>query len=78
MAKRFDSGVSYFTVANLDMNVFFPENEFCCKWCRFLQHNDGLDRDKCALTNDVLYSREFIGQNCPLTIINEIKTEELK
>ena len=75
---RFDRGVSSYTVASLDMNVFFPEDEIKCKWCRFVQHYDSLDRDKCGLTNEILFSREIIGQQCPLTIINQVKTEELK
>jgi hypothetical protein len=37
-----------------------------------------MDRDKCALTEEILVSREIIGFRCPLTIINDVKTEELK
>lgn len=75
---RFDRGVSSYTMANLDLNVFFPEDEVKCKWCRFIQHYDGLDRDKCGLTNEILFSREIIGNQCPLVIINEIKVEDMK
>jgi hypothetical protein len=78
MGKRYETGVNFFTCANLDMNVFFPEDEVKCKWCRFLQHNDGLDRDKCGLTNEILVSREIIGIHCPLTIMNEVKVEDMK
>ena len=74
---RFDKGVTSYTVASLDMEVYFPEDEFRCKWCRFIQHYDNLDRDKCGLTNDILYSKETVGRNCPLVIINQVKTEEL-
>ena len=75
---KFDSGVSYYTFADLSMQIGFPEDDVKCKWCRFLRHYDNLDRDKCALTDDILYSRELIGHNCPLVILNDVKTEELE
>jgi hypothetical protein len=78
MPKRFDNGVTSYTFADCTVQVAFPEDEVKCKWCRFMTHNDGLDRDKCFLTGDILYSREIIGHNCPLTILNNVETEELK
>ena len=75
---RFDHGVESYTIANLDLNIFFPEDQVKCKWCRFIQHNDSLDRDRCGLTNEILFSREIIGNQCPLVIINEIKQEDMK
>ena len=75
---KFDRGVSYYTFADLSMQIGFPEDDVKCKWCRFLRHYDNLDRDKCALTDDILYSRELIGHNCTLVILNDVKTEELE
>lgn len=75
---RFDKGVSYYTIADLSMQISFPEDSVCCKWCRFLRHYDGIDRDKCALTEDILYSRELRGINCPLVIINDVSEGDLK
>ena len=77
MAK-FDKGVSYYTFADLSMQISFPEEEVKCKWCPFLRHYDSIDRDKCGITEDILYSRDLRGVHCPLVIINEVKTEELK
>ena len=74
---KFDRGVQSYTVANLDMNVYFPEDEFRCRWCRFIQHYDNLDRDKCSLTGEILFSKELVGRRCPLQIINQINAEEL-
>ena len=76
--SRFDKGVSYYTIADVTFQVSSPEDEVKCKWCPFLRHYDGMDRDKCALTEEILVSREIIGFRCPLTIINDVKTEELK
>lgn len=75
---RFDKGVTSYTFADVTITVCFPEDEVKCKWCRFLRHYDGIDRDKCGLTEDIIFTREFVGQNCPLTIINNIKTEDME
>jgi len=75
---RFDKGVTSYTFADATVTVCFPEDEVKCKWCKFLRHYDGIDRDKCALTEDIIFTREFVGQNCPLTIINQVGSEELK
>lgn len=75
---RFDQGVSSYTFSEGIVEVAFPEDEVKCKWCKFMTHNDGLNRDKCFLTGEILFSRELIGQKCPLTVINEVKTEDLK
>lgn len=77
MAKKFDKGVAYYTIADLSMQIGFPEDEVKCAWCRFLRHYDNLDRDKCALTEDILYTRELRGINCPLVILNDVRTEDL-
>ena len=78
MAKRFDSGVSYYTIAECEIQVNFPEDAVCCQYCPFLRHYDGINRDKCSLMEEILVSREIIGQRCPLTILNEVKVEDMK
>jgi len=78
MAGRFDKGVSYYTIAECEVQVCFPEDEVKCHWCPFLKHYDGINRDKCSLTDEILISREIIGQRCPLTILTKAKTEDLK
>ena len=76
--SRFDKGVTRYTTCNLDINVYFPEDEVKCKWCQFVKHYDNLDRDKCGLTDEILFKREFTGLKCPLTIINEVESEVMK
>ena len=78
MAGRFDKGVSIYTFAEVTVQVAFPEDEVKCKWCPFIRHYDGLDRDKCSLTDKVLFSKEIIGHNCPLTILNTVNAEEIE
>ena len=75
---RFDKGVDSYTFAEVTVQVAFPEDEVKCKWCRFLKHYDSINRDKCGLTEEILFSTELIGYNCPLTIINNVKVEEME
>lgn len=75
---RFDRGVKYYTVAECEIQVNFPEDAVQCQWCPFIRHYDGLNRDKCSLTEEILISREIIGMKCPLTILNSVDTEDLK
>jgi hypothetical protein len=74
---RFDKGVKSYTFAECTIQVAFPEDEVRCHWCPFIKHYDGLNRDKCELTNEILFSQEIIGQKCPLTVINNVDVEEL-
>ena len=74
---KFDKGVGSYTFAECTISVSFPEDDVKCKWCPFLRHYDSIDRDKCSLTEDILFSREIIGHNCPLTILNQVNVEEL-
>ena len=75
---KFDKGVSKYSVATADVTVYFPESDVSCGWCPFLKHYDSIDRDRCLLTNDILYSRQTVGYRCPLTVINEVSEGDLK
>ena len=77
MARQFDTGVQFYTFSECTITVAFPERETKCQWCPFVRHNDGLNRDRCGLTEEILVSREIRGRNCPLVIINEVKTEDM-
>ena len=75
---RFDKGVTSYTFAEVTVQVSFPEEEVKCQWCPFLKHYDTINRDRCELTNEILFSREIIGHNCPLTILNTVDAKELE
>ena len=74
---KFDHGVNSYTFAEATIQVAFPEDEVKCKWCPCLKHYDSMNRDKCGLTEKILYSTEITGHGCPLTVINQVETEEL-
>ena len=78
MARQFDSGVMNYTVAQCELTVYFPEEEVKCQWCPLIRHNDGLNRDRCGLTDEIIVSREIRGRKCPLTIINKVKSEDIE
>jgi hypothetical protein len=69
--KNFDRGVSYYTVASVE--VGFPEDDVCCHWCPFLSADYKLDREMCKKTGEILLApKHQIGYYCPL----RFKTEE--
>ena len=75
---KYDRGVLSYSVATAEVTVSFPEDDVCCKWCPFLKHYDSIDRDRCLITNDILFSRQIVGVNCPLTVINQVTEGDLK
>ncbi len=75
---RFDKGVKFYTIASCEIQVNFPEDAVQCQYCPFVRHNDGLNRDRCSLTEEILVSREITGFKCPLVIINDVKAEEME
>ena len=75
---KFDTGVPYYTIADLSIQIGFPCSEVKCRWCKFLKHYDGINRDKCGVTDDIIYSLEQRGINCPLVILNQVESEDMK
>lgn len=75
---KFDKGVLNYSIATAEITVAFPEDDICCRWCPFVKHYESIDRDRCIITNDILYSRQIIGYNCPLTVINKVTEGDLK
>ena len=68
--KVFKSGVSYYTTGTIE--IHFPEDDVCCHWCPFLQHDYKLDRERCGKTGEVLIApKHSIGFNCPLNFTEE-------
>lgn len=78
MARQFDNGVDNYTVTKCELTVYFPEHEVKCQWCPLIRHNDGINRDRCGLTDEIIVSREITGRKCPLNIINYVKAEDLE
>lgn len=62
-------GITYYTAAEANIKVFFPEDKTVCQYCRYVRNEDSLKRWKCLLTDEYLvYPFNGVGNNCPLKI----------
>lgn len=71
--KDFKNGVGYYTMAELNMKIGFPENETKCGYCPFVKSEFDLKRHRCLVTGNLVYSLENREKDCPLIITGEIK-----
>lgn len=63
--KDFSRGVSYYTKGTVDIG--FPEDDICCRWCPFMGMELKVDRAYCKKTGEYLVAPNFIiGANCPI------------
>ena len=66
--KDFSKGVSYYTKGNVDIG--FPEDDICCRWCPLMGMELKIDRPYCKRTGEYLVSPNFtIGTNCPIKFV---------
>ena len=72
---RFDEGVKFYTRGTLTVTVNLPEGERKCKWCPFYRRDNDV-RARCLITNRILYSAEWIPDDCPITFESEEPTNE--
>lgn len=70
MSKIFEKGVSYYTVGAAEVKTHFPEDDVCCKWCRFcLRDRYDNSRQICVITGEMLYAPQYmVGEGCPLKL----------
>lgn len=66
---RFDRGVSFYTRGKLNVDIAFPEDAVCCKYCPFLRADANGARYKCVITGSILYGIEAMGSDCPIEIV---------
>lgn len=78
--KTFDGGIRYYTAANVD--IYFPEDDVCCRACPLLWTEYGTKRDVCRKTAEYIPNPDrMIGGMCPLAFDENnfyIKKEETK
>lgn len=73
---RFDTGVRYYTLGHVEMDVPFPEDAVCCRYCPFLRADAGGVRHKCVLTGRVVYGLDWRPEECPIIIKEEDVTHD--
>lgn len=71
--KRFENGVQWYTRGQVVLDIGFPENWVCCRFCPYVRSTQGGIRHECVLTGDVLYDVDGRGDGCP---IKELKEDE--
>lgn len=74
--KDFKFGVKYYTLGKLETQVGFPENQAVCGYCPFVKSEFDLKRHRCLVTDEMLYSLEIRGRECPLKFSGEIEEVE--
>lgn len=68
----YQSGVQRYTVGTVTVSNGFPNDEMRCKWCRFCHTDDSMrKRERCIITEELLYDINFIGTRCPMTFTKE-------
>jgi hypothetical protein len=75
--SRFDGGVSFYDKGELAITVSFPEGERKCKWCPFY-HRDNDVRYRCTITNQIVYSPEWIPEGCPIKFKEVLPNETIQ
>lgn len=69
-SEEFRNHVTYYTSARVSTTIYFPEDKVKCYYCRFLKYEHGLDRYRCLLTDEIIYSPHAPGlpDCCPARI----------
>lgn len=63
--KDLSRGVSYYTKGTVE--VGFPEDDICCRWCPLMSVEIKTDRHYCRKTGEYLLAKDFyVGANCPI------------
>lgn len=77
MSRELPGKVAFYTYAQLNITIGFPENRLCCRWCPLCKMESGLKRLYCAVTNELLvYPDETVGNRCPLKLLETEKENE--
>lgn len=71
MAKDRSGGVTHYTEGTVQLCVYFPNDEICCKNCKFLWDEKGIvKRCRCRLLDDAIVPYEGIDfsilPDCPI------------
>lgn len=75
MASEFPNGVAYFTMAEIRLDLSFPEDKVKCHYCPFCRSEGDLNRFWCRLTNNMIYNpfAPALPEFCPAELTGEIR-----
>lgn len=73
--KDFSRGVSWYTGGTVQ--ITFPEDDICCRWCPLMRVELKTDRAYCCKSGEYLVNPNFhVGQQCQITF-DEVRKEEI-
>lgn len=65
-------GVLRYTRGMVTVKIGFPNGEKKCKWCAFCRSDPSMRaRERCILTEEILYDIGAIGSSCPMTFTED-------
>ena len=64
----FESGVKYYTHGKAVIDVGFPEDKVCCRWCPWRRVERDGSRNWCRLNDEMLYNIDLQGDKCPVEV----------
>lgn len=76
MIKDFPNGVSFYSKAKAEVDIFFPEGKTVCRYCPYCYAEDSLERFRCRITPTFrIIANPFVERAtfCPIT---EFEREE--
>lgn len=68
MMGRFDGGVAWYTRGVATIELAYPEDAVCCRYCPYMRADAGGARHKCVLTDHVLFGLDWRPEDCPVKI----------
>ena len=77
-SSRFERGCVEYVRTVFPLEIGFPADDVCCKYCEFCHSENGGSRFRCWRTGEILFWYDsLVGERCPLDLPKEYKyTEE--
>lgn len=70
---RFDKGVRWYTTGRAVLEVPFPEDAVCCRYCPYLRTEAEFARCWCRLTGELLFAPGVQrGTGCPIRFEGDV------
>lgn len=69
------NGVDYYLIGKIETEVYFPDGEQKCQYCKFCRAEGDLKRFWCRMTDKMIYNPFAVGlpEFCPAQITGEIR-----
>ena len=76
-SPKYERGCVNYVRTVFPMEIGFPADHVCCKYCEFCRSENAGTRFRCSLTGEILFWYDQVtGERCPLDLPNEYKCVE--